>query len=140
MPCITIGPRDEYNIIVDDEDVSQVIQRRWMFKKRRSVVTADAEQISIGNYLLRPPKGRVVDHIDGNPLNNSRSNLRICTQRQNAKNKHNVSNVQPLNGRWRARICHDYQQIHLGMFDTKEEAEAAVMQKKRELYGEYSPC
>ena len=139
MPLISIGPQCSYKIIVDDEDVALVMQRKWYFKKRRRVVTADSEQVSIGNYLLSPPEGRVVDHIDGNPLNNSRSNLRICTQRQNGKNKHGVSNVYLWRGRWRAKIRHDYVDIHIGMFDTKEEAAQAVRDKKSELYGEFAP-
>ena len=139
MPWITIGPRNEYEMFVDDADVPFVTEYNWYFKKALSVICT-TKHISIANFLLSPPKGMVVDHIDGNPLNNSRSNLRVCTQRENAKNKHGVTNVYERRGRWRAKIMHDYKYIHIGTFDTRDEAEQAVIDKKRELYGEYSPC
>jgi len=88
---------------------------------------------------MDPPPGMVVDHIDGNQLNNSRSNLRICTQGNNAKNRRGAANVVERHGRWRAGITHNQVCMWFGTYDTKEEAQAVVDAKKRELFGEFAP-
>lgn len=42
---------------------------------------------NLARMVADAPKGKHVDHIDRNPLNNARDNLRVCTQAQNAKNR-----------------------------------------------------
>ena len=91
----------------------------------------------------------VVDHINGNSLDNRKSNLRICTQHENSKNgrKTNrivgISFIKNYNGtnksKWTARICHNYKTIYLGYYDTAEEALLARLKKEQELCGEYGP-
>ena len=84
-----------------------------------------------------PPQ---IDHWDGNGLNNKSSNLRSATQAQNLANSKNLIRGIDLypNGKWRAKICVDHQQIHLGMFDTKEEALAIYMQSLEDAHGDFS--
>ncbi len=140
MPWITIGPRNEYETLVDDDDMHNVMQHKWYYHKNKHGVFCTAKpHVLLTHYLLKPPSGMVVDHIDRDVLNNSRSNLRACTQGDNARNiaKHTVR-MDP-SGRWRARVKHNGEHIHLGMYDTKEEALAVVIEKKRELFGEYAP-
>lgn len=63
----------------------------------------------------------VIDHIDGNPLNNKWSNLRNCDQVTNIANQKGKSGVRQRYGRWYARFSN----THLGVFDTEAEAIAA---------------
>lgn len=92
-------------------------------------------------------KDTQVDHIDGDPTNNVRSNLRIVNASDNGKNKKpyrnnktGVSGVTQLsNNKWRARInIEKNTRINLGCFDTKEEAVAARKKAEEKYYGEYS--
>lgn len=81
-------------------------------------------------YYGTEPKN--IDHIDGNPSNNSISNLRSVEAHENSKNqklhKNNTSGVSGVwqqENRWRSRIMHKKKIIDLGIFDTKEAAIAA---------------
>lgn len=84
-----------------------------------------------------------LDHIDGNPQNNAISNLRECNQVENSQNtrlnKRNSSGYtgvaySRVSNCWRAQICHQRKIKHLGLFRTKEEANAAYLAAKSELH------
>ena len=47
----------------------------------------------IHNIIMKPPKGFVIDHINGLPIDNRKCNLRICTQAENAQNIHISKNI-----------------------------------------------
>lgn len=84
----------------------------------------------------------VIDHIDGNPLNNRWDNLRSVTQEENLKNtrvpktnKYGVMGVKPSgNGRWAASIRVSKETVPLGVFSTFEEA-VSIRKSAEELFG-----
>lgn len=129
---------------VDDDDMPLVSQYKWRLAQSRttpSVVSTrySVDKVSLTRLMLNPPPDMVIDHIDGNVLNNSRSNLRVCTADNNSKNRRGSNHVRPRGRRWEARLTHNYANLYIGMFDTKEEALRAARVKKRELRGEYTP-
>ena len=88
------------------------------------------------------PKSQV-DHIDGDPTNNRLSNLRECTQRENAQNvglpKSNTTGhpgvtFDASRGKYMAQIQKDGRRYGLGRFDTATAAETAYLNAKRELH------
>lgn len=86
----------------------------------------------------------LIDHIDGNPLNNCINNLRIASQKENLRNsKKRKSNTSGFKGvskhrnKWLSYIGFNSKQIHLGRFDTPEEAHAAYCKASKELHGEF---
>ena len=95
-------------------------------------------------FIMRPPKGKVVDHIDGNGLNNRRANLRLCTPRQNRRNTRPRRKTSAFLGvsrrgsKYLARIKHDGRQLYLGLFDDEIEAARARDRKACELFGEFA--
>lgn len=89
-------------------------------------------------YLNHKPKGMyvVVDHIDGNKLNNSITNLRVITGRENttrAKVRKYFRGVKRNGKRFAAQIEWQGKRYHLGTFDTPEEASEAYQKKLTEL-------
>ena len=88
--------------------------------------------------------GLVVDHIDGNPLNNHRSNLRAVTHQENLRNRPNVvknttSGFRGVNwhkqrGKWNAVIKHNGKKISLGLYLDINDAVNARIKKEKELW------
>jgi hypothetical protein len=102
-------------------------------------------------YLHREIMGAdsatVVDHINGDKLDNRRQNLRLCTQQQNSYNSRpsnanssGVKGVYWCNKRlkWVAQITHNQKTISLGRHVDFHSAVAARQKKEAELFGEYS--
>jgi hypothetical protein len=96
--------------------------------------------------ILDCPDNMMIDHIDHNKLNNMKSNLRICTNQQNnmnaSKRKDNTSGVigvcwYKANEKWMARIKLNSKDIHLGYFDSLEDAAQARKEAEIKYFGEY---
>lgn len=88
-----------------------------------------------------------IDHIDGNPTNNSLSNLREATHAQNVQNqKRRADNKSGFKGvcwkpslrKWAATITVDRHQKHLGFFDSPAAAYAAYCAAAAEFHGEFA--
>jgi hypothetical protein len=101
----------------------------------------------MSRFILSAPDGKLVDHIDGNPLNNQNENLRLCTNAENCRNtkiyKNNTSGykgVQSIGkqGKWFAIINCNRKQKYIGTFETKEEAAMAYNEYAKKLHGEFA--
>ena len=135
--------------LIDLEDVDKVKQYKWRVNDQWYVLTdikGTTKKIRIHRLIMDCPDNMVVDHINHNPLDNRKSNLRICTQQQNNKNQkkktNNKSGVIGVSwdrsrGKWCAQIMHNNKHIHLGRFDTIEEAIEARKHAEITYYGEY---
>ena len=96
--------------------------------------------------IMHAPKGMVVDHIDGNSLNNRRSNLRLCTVSQNHQNRRRTYGSSKYKGawwdkrrnKWVAAITFKGKYIYLGFFDNEIDAGKAYDRKAAELFGEFA--
>lgn len=88
-----------------------------------------------------------VDHINGNILDNRKSNLRICTHAENTRNRGIRSDnktgfkgvsLSESGRRFAARIKVNYKNIRLGYFEKKEDAARAYDKAAREFHGEFA--
>lgn len=99
-----------------------------------------AHRLAYFLYTGEDPGDMFVDHIDHDPGNNRRDNLRLATLQQNTCHMSGVRGV-----RWRARDSVWYAQIsvggkgiYLGSFKTKDEAAAAANRARKEWFGEFA--
>lgn len=122
---------------VDEQDHARAVRYRWRaYRSAGGNATyyaaariAPSVTMSLHHFIMDVPDGTVIDHIDGNGLNNVRSNLRVCTLAENSHNKPRrgaflsiFKGVTLTNGRWVAGIAVDGQRKYLGTFDDEEEA------------------
>lgn len=103
--------------------------------------------ITLHRLLLAPPSGLGVDHIDRNKLNNTRENLRLCTQQQNSWNSSikstNTSGSKGVSYNKRLKKYESYivyggKRKLLGNFNSVEEAANAYSKAAKALFGEYA--
>lgn len=73
---------------VDKNDYDKVCDYCWS-KQKNGYITAsvDGKSKTMHRFLMSPPPEKVVDHINHNRADNRRSNLRICTTAENARNR-----------------------------------------------------
>lgn len=136
--------------LVDNEDYDYLMQWKWyvdtignvQYVKRND--KASGKKIYLHREVMNPPKDRVIDHIDHNGLNNQKSNLRICTISQNARN-----NIKSPKSKYRGVRINDegyivaYARIdkttrYLGVFKTEMDAAIARDKFVYENFGEYA--
>lgn len=143
--------------IIDEEDAERILPHRWHASKKRNTFYACRKvgpagaQVTIymHRFLLGvSEKNVLIDHKNGNGLDNRRENLRVATNAQNQRNrtarkdsKSGVKGVYASRSKklpWRAEITVDGKNIHLGNFSTIEEATEARATASFQYHGDYS--
>lgn len=103
--------------------------------------------IYLHRFLTNCPKGKMVDHINHNPLDNRMCNLRICTNAENLRNKKSYKNSSSKykgvswykrGSKWAAQIRLNNKKKFLGYFTSEEEAARAYDKAAKEMHGEFA--
>jgi hypothetical protein len=113
-------------------------------KKRKTVFLHNV----IGQRMFgQVPKGMFVDHIDHDPMNNCRENLRLATKGQNMANSRKIKakssrykgvSFITSKGKWKAEITPNGKRIHLGYFDIESEAGQEYAKAAKKYFGEFA--
>ena len=100
----------------------------------------------IHRVIAKPQHGLIVDHIDGDKLDSRKSNLRVCTHKENNRNPNNkyktgVSGFRNVHyikstGKYAVKITIDNKTYNFGCFDCKYEANEFAIKKRKEVYGD----
>jgi hypothetical protein len=136
-------------VLVDAADYEWLRRYKWhpAGSGRYAGRNENGKTILMHREIMNAPKGTVVDHIDGSAENNCRSNLRICTPRENQRNQtKRIGSASRFKGvyrylktnRWFAKIVFEGQPVWLGIHDDEVEAARAYDRKAVELFGEFA--
>ncbi len=126
-------------VFVDSEDIGKVNAYKWSYCN--GYAYCHIEKIYMHRLLMDCTSKWVVDHINGNPLDNRKHNLRVCTHAQNLWNTDKVKGYRYKKdkNKWIAEIMKNRKYIFLGYFDTEEDAKMAREVAEIKYFGEFAP-
>jgi hypothetical protein len=136
--------------IIDALDYSLVAPFTWQAQKDRNTWYATSARGGLPSLRMHrliscPPDSMIVDHVDGNGLCNSRSNLRWTTRSQNALNTPLVVGssgyrgvTRTRYGTWQVAIQANRKPLHIGTFSTAEEAARAYDAAAKLYHGKFA--
>lgn len=141
-------------LLVDDGDLERLSSMAWYINSSGYVVYSATISrrkkyfVLMHRYICGLEYGdrRIVDHINGNQLDNRRSNLRVCTPAENMQNrrlnKNSTSGLKGVTwnrqcGKWHAQIRVNGKRLYLGLHDTPEMAHLAYCEAAMKLHGEF---
>lgn len=143
-----------FEAVIDVADIPLVAGHNWYVHiprngaayARRTLNGCTPSEIRMHRVIAGCPDGMLVDHKDGNGLNNRRSNLRIADHAQNSHNARissaNTSGFKGATfhkgtGKWHANIWFDKKRIFLGCFRSPGEAHKAYVAASEFFHGEF---
>jgi len=136
-----------YYALVDAADYETLSQYNWRFYNGYAARQQGRKTIYMHRQIAEPPDGMMVDHANRNKLDNRRSNLRVCTRRENILNQ---AGKQTSRSRFKgveyrkgsdkcfARIRVGGKRLWLGSFDDEAEAARAYDRAAVEHLGEFA--
>lgn len=157
MKIISISKGEQ--TLVDDEDYEILNSIKWQCFKRkryqkiekyaRTTIQVDKKKVSLlmHRVIMGDPIGFLVDHINGNTLDNRKSNLRLVNNSQNLMNseprkncssKYKGVSFDSNTGKYKAQIQINKKRTHLGLFENELEAAICYNENALKYYGEYA--
>ena len=146
---LLVKSSDGFHTVIIDECDSYLSKWKWHLGTDGSVARnrRNGQERRIHRIIMGAKKGEYVDHINHNPLDNRRENLRICTNQENnwnkpptAGKKYKGTSRNPASKKnpWCAFIKKDYKSLYLGSFKTEEMAALEYNKFAKELFGEFA--
>ena len=137
--------------IVDDDDYEFLSQWKWgyygQYAARRDYISKKERKLIMMHRLINhTPDGLFTDHINGDPLDNRKENLRNCTISENGGNRKKTKNptsskykgVRWRKNRWECSIKYRNKRIYLGRFENEINAAKQYDKIAKQLFGEFA--
>jgi len=138
-------------VLIDDEDFELVSKYNWSLYGKDNKFYAENKSSDIylimHRLIMNAPPGQMIDHINGNGLDNRKENLRFCSKKENAWNQElrsdNTSGYKGVSWdkakkKWMATIKVNYKRIFLGYYKIKEDAAIAYNNAAIKYFNEFA--
>ncbi len=138
---------DGYYALVDEADYEALSRHNWRYYNGYAARQQGRKTIYMHRQIMDPPDGMMVDHVNRNKLDNRRTNLRVCTRRENILNqagkrtsRSRFKGVEYRKGRDKcfARIRFRGKRLWLGTFEDEVDAARAYDRAAVECFGEFA--
>lgn len=144
-----------FDVLVDDDIDQNILNMKWVIVRQRgnkfrvAISKYKSKNLFLHREIMKVSDNLIVDHINGNPLDNRKCNLRICNNSENTRNrdksKNNTSGYKGVcfvknkkQKQWVSKIKYNYKSITLGYFHTKEEAAKVYNKAAIKYFGEFA--
>lgn len=139
--------------IVDKEDYERLNKHKWhasydgngLYASTNIVDGLNRKTLKMHRFIMNAQKGQMIDHINGNGLDNRKVNLRFCTRSQNGANRRACGTSKYLGVnwhkatlRWAAQITVNGKKKYLGVFTNEQEAATAYNQAACAYHKEFA--
>ena len=132
---------------VDGNDYDELCKYSWHLSRGYVEAYEDGKSLLMHRIIMKPRKGQIIDHVNRNPHDNTRSNLRVCDRSLNGMNrgkqKNNKSGYKGVvfdkrRGCWAAFICKNKKRMYLGSYTDKKNAAMAYNEAAAKHHGEFA--
>lgn len=154
---ISTNKYPDQHCLIDLEDVDKISKISWCYIDGKRAYGGSYKQHLMHRYIIGAKKGDIVDHINGNSLDNRKINLRFVTHQQNMWNNNKQKkivksktgtkyvgvSISPISFKcnikkpYVARMTINKKTVNLGYFETAEKAHEEYLKKAIEIKGEY---
>ena len=129
MQILLVIDNDQSKLVtVDDQDYLECKKYGWYLDESNGYIRKNTQPSWYlhQQILGKAPDGLVIDHFDGNKLNNQRDNLRYVTQLINSQkavnSRKHLRYIYPNRNTWQVQIRRKTKTYNLGTYNTLEEA------------------
>jgi len=131
-----------HSVLIDDKDSDLIPRGVYLHKVGHFLyVRRKPDKKYLHRLIMGEPTDMIIDHLDRNPLNNKRDNLRVTTVQGNLRNQRRQNNKTGITGvsvhragGFEASIKVNYKKIYLGYFKTINKAKEARIKAERRYW------
>lgn len=146
MILVDVEGKEKAVTLVDLADWEKIKHLRWYESRGYALADVGEGRVRLHRYLLDAPSTHEVDHLNGNGLDNRRSNLRLVLHAENSQNlatsqasSTGVRNVQRITkgryaGMFRVIVMREGKQHYGGHFPSVEDAREVAIKLREELF------
>lgn len=134
---------------VDPDVLARAVRRSWHMHQGYPATTVGsgkrAYKLYLHRFVMKASSGTIVDHANGNHLDNRRTNLRLASKAQNTvntgklkTNRSGFKGVSKKGTRFRAFVHKDGKTIFIGSFGSAKAAACAYNREAKKLFGKFA--